>query len=866
MVLPPERSAIQATPLLRGGSRNGALFFFVSARGGCECASLRAPLGAPFCPRRSAPGDQAATPEAKLNCCFLVQGLGFPAPRQKGGCRVVMPGLRQSAAFFFDAPMTAPVSFRSPARSSARSLGGSATPCTARPACRAAAGPAVPRATLRQVSRCCLWVCAAAGLGAAPAWGQSTADAGTVVVTGAASQMRATQAPYAVNVISQETLRNAGPMINLSEALVQVPGLVVNNRSNYAQDLQISSRGFGARAGFGVRGIRLYADGIPASGPDGQGQVSHFDIAGAQRVEVLRGPFSVLYGNSSGGVIALFSAPATQREVQAGVDAGSFGLRQARLGVALPVEGGFDVRASVAHMQVDGFRPQSAAKKTQANARLGWQGPADTVTVQLSYLDQPADDPLGLERAQYELGPEQTAATALQNKTRKTTAQSQAGTSWRHRFNAGPLRESQVALYSGLRNVEQWLAIPAGTQNNNNHGGGVIAFDRHYGGLDARLRWEWEAAGLQLVTGASMDSQRDDRRGYLSFKGSVASPGELGVVGDLKRLETNRAQTRDLYVQGDLALGPTLSASAGLRSGRVQLSTADAYIKTVGTVTNGDDSGKLNFSYTNPVLGLRWQPAPGLNLYASAARGFESPTLGELAYKIDGTGGFNSSLKPQTSRQVEVGAKWRSGPAAAELALFDVQTSDEIAVASNSGGRSAFQNVGRTQRRGAELGLAYKPAGPLSAQLSMSTLRATYRDPFKVCAGTPCTAPTLQVAPGGHVAGAPSSNAWAELAYATGAWGTFAAELRSLGRVAVNDRNTDFAAGSTLGALRWSKSQPLGAFMGGSGLRLEWLLRVDNVANTAYAGSVIVNDANGRNFEPGAPRSVLLALRLVGAL
>ena len=732
-----------------------------------------------------------------------------------------------------------------------------------------AAGRPYLRCVPHRLARCGLLISAAFGttLGTAfgPAWGQSTADVGTVVVTGAASQVRAAQAPYAVNVIGTDALRNAGPMINLSEALVQVPGLVVNNRSNYAQDLQISSRGFGARAGFGVRGIRLYADGIPASGPDGQGQVSHFDIAGAQRVEVLRGPFSVLYGNSSGGVIALFSAPATQREVQAGLDMGSFGLRQARVGVATPLGGGLDVRASASHMEVDGFRPQSAAKKTQANARLGWQGPADTVTVQLSYLDQPADDPLGLERAQFDLGPEQTATTAVQNKTRKTTAQSQAGTSWRHRFDAGPLRESQVALYTGLRNVEQWLAIPAGTQNNNNHGGGVIAFDRHYGGLDARLRWEWEAAGLQLVTGASMDSQRDDRRGYLSFTGPVATP-VLGVVGDLKRLETNRAQTRDVYAQGDLALGPTLSASAGVRSGRVQLSTADAYIKTVGTVTNGDDSGKLNFSYTNPVLGLRWQPAPGLNLYASAARGFESPTLGELAYKIDGTGGFNSSLKPQTSRQVEVGAKWRSGPAAAELALFDVQTSDEIAVATNSGGRSAFQNVGRTQRRGAELGLAYKPAGPLSAQLSMSTLRATYRDPFKVCAATPCTAPTLQVAPGGHVAGAPSSNAWAELAYATGAWGTFAAELRSLGRVAVNDRNTDFAAGSTLGALRWSKSQPLGAFMGSSGLRLEWLLRVDNVANTAYAGSVIVNDANGRNFEPGAPRSVLLALRLVGAL
>ncbi len=704
---------------------------------------------------------------------------------------------------------------------------------------------------------------AASLLAALPAssWAQAAASApatppvsaGSVVITGSPVQRLAAEAPYAITVIDADALQSAGPMINLSEALVQVPGLVVNNRGNYAQDLQISSRGFGARAGFGVRGLRLYADGIPASGPDGQGQVSHFDIAGAQRVEVLRGPFSVLYGNSSGGVIAIFSAPPTQRQWDAALDIGSFGLRQVRAGVAAPLGGGFDLRVSASQMQIDGFRPQSEAEKSTAQARLGWRGERDNVTVVLNHLDQPADDPLGLSREQFELGPEETAAVATQFDTRKTTRQTQIGASWQHRFDEGALRDSTVALYSGDRSVAQWLAIPAATQTAARHGGGVIAFDRRYSGADARLRWAWPQAGVDLVTGATLERQRDARQGFENYTGPVANP-VLGVTGRLRRDETNRAETRDVYAQGEIAFSQALSATLGVRSGRVELSAADQFL------SNGDDSGALEFSYTNPVLGLRWQAAPGLQLYASLARGFESPTLGELAYRADGTGGFNTGLEAQTSRQGEVGVKWRQGSMNLEATVFQVNTDNEIAVATNAGGRSAFQNVGSTLRRGVEVGAGWKPAGPLRAQVSLGLLEATYEDSFRVCAGVPCNAPTLAVPAGGRIAGAPRGNAWGELVWADSAWGEWGLEMRGTGRVAVNDRNTDFAAGYALGALRWSKSYPLGS----GGAKMTWLLRVDNVFDREHAGSVIVNDANGRFFEPGAPRSVLLALRVTG--
>jgi iron complex outermembrane receptor protein len=686
----------------------------------------------------------------------------------------------------------------------------------------------------------------------AQAQSNAPADA-TVVVTGSVVQRAADEAPYAISVVGRENLRSAGPMINLSEALAQVPGLVVNNRSNYAQDLQISSRGFGARAGFGVRGIRLYTDGIPASGPDGQGQVSAFDLSGAQRIEVLRGPNSVLYGNSSGGVIALFSAPVKQPEAEAGLDLGSFGLKQARATLGAPLGNGLEMRMSVASMQVTGFRPQSAAERTTGNLRLGWRGEHDTVTLLVNDFDQPAQDALGLSRTQFDANPLQTTQVALDFNTRKNSHQTQAGAHWRHSFDDGVLRESTLAAYGGRRDVTQWQAIPAASQANAKHGGGVVDFTRDYSGAEGRLRLGW--TDVDLVLGAAIDSQRDARRGYENFLGTSAKPTQLGVTGKLRRNEQDTAGSSDLFAQAEWRIAPTVSASAGVRSGKVEIAARDAYI----TTGNVDDSGSLQYSYTNPVLGLRWQLDRTLQLQVSASRGFESPTLGELAYRPDGAGGLNTALGAQTSQQVEVGAKWRAGAWQADATLFQSKVDNEIAVLSNAAGRSTYQNVGQTLRQGLELSGAWRPNEAWRVGAAMTWLDASYRDAFNTCLGTPCV--VSPVAVGNRIAGTQRSNAWAEVAWRDVHWGEFGLEARGAARTAVNDLNTDFAAGYGLAALRWTKAYTLPG-----GAKFEWLLRVDNLFDRRYAGSVIVNDGNLRFFEPGAPRSALVGMRLIGVL
>jgi iron complex outermembrane receptor protein len=678
----------------------------------------------------------------------------------------------------------------------------------------------------------------------------AAAAAEQVVVTGSVAERAAAEAPYAISAVGREQLREAGPQVNLSEVLARVPGLVVNNRSNYAQDLQISSRGFGARTGFGVRGVRLYADGIPASGPDGQGQVSHFDLAGAERVEVLRGPYSVLYGNSSGGVISLLSAPVRRSEVEAEADIGSFGLRQVRAAGAARLDGGFSLRAGASHLETQGFRPRSEARRDLATVRLGWQNPTNRVTVSANHLDQPAQDPLGLSREQFNADPRQTTPQAAQFNTRKTARQTQLGASWLHRFGDGALRDLQLAAYGGRRSVTQFLAIAAATQANVRHGGGVIDFDRDFQGAELRLRLAFGPVDLQL--GAAVDRQRDDRRGYENFTGTGASQ-VLGVVGRLRRDEANEARSSDVFAQGEWRLSPTLVASAGVRSGRVQLSAADRYL------SNGNDSGQSEFDYTNPVLGLRWEPLRGLNLHASVARGHESPTLGDIAYRADNQAGLNFGLKAQTSRQAEVGAKWRGGGFGVDATLFDVRVADEIGVATNAGGRSSFQNVGRTLRRGAEVAANWSPDARWRVALSATWLDASYRDRFLACAGIPCTSPTVPVPAGNRVAGTQRASGFAELAWRGAAWGDWGLELRGMARTAVNDVNSDFAGGYGLVGLRWSKS-----YMLGGALKLELLARLDNALDRVHVGSVIVGDANGRFFETGAPRNALLAVRLLG--
>jgi iron complex outermembrane recepter protein len=636
--------------------------------------------------------------------------------------------------------------------------------------------------------------------------------------------------------------------VNVSDLLHGVPGLLARDRQNYAQDTQVSLRGFGGRSTFGVRGLRLYADGIPATMPDGQGQVSHFALAGAGRIEVMRGPFSALHGNSSGGVVQIFSADGeapTQGHVQASLgrdDSRSLGasLRGAKGNLGYALAGNI--------FDTDGWRDHSAARRESLNAKLRYETASDgRLQLVANHFNAPdAQDPLGLSWMQVQGDPRQATSVAAQFSTRKSASQDQVGLSFEQ-----PLRDGhrlRAMAYAGRRAVDQFLSLPVGAQANPLNSGGVVDLDNDYGGAD--LRWSWsgrlDGRDFEFTAGANADRQRQHRRGYENFLGT-----ELGVRGNLRRDERNQVENSDQYAQAWWRFADRWSLLAGIRRSEVRFTSRDAYV----TATNPDDSGRVAYSQTTPVAGLSFLPNDHLRFYLSAGRGFETPTFNELGYRADGGAGLAFGLQPAVSRNVELGGKWRGANGASlEAALFRADTHDELAVARNVGGRSSYRNVGDARREGFEVSAALPLSANWRLDLAYTWLDAIFRDSFPICTGSGCTDPSTLVDAGTRIPGTARQQVDVQLAWDRGPWHA-ALEAFVVGNVSVNDPGSESAPGYALlnaeFAREWRHATQ----------SLRGFVRVDNLLDKTYVGSVIVNEGNGRYYEPGPGRGVLLGLR-----
>jgi len=681
----------------------------------------------------------------------------------------------------------------------------------------------------------------------APALAQTLAP---VSVIATRTELPPFDVPASVDVLDGERIRGDGrSQLNLSESLALVPGLLARDRQNQAQDMQLSVRGFGARATFGVRGIRLYVDGIPATMPDGQGQLSHVDLASVGRLEVLRGPFSVLYGNSSGGVMQLFTEEGQGSPLLGGsVATGSYGLRRADA-KASGSSGGLAYVLSAGRLSTHGFREHSAAEREGANARLDFAlGDDRKLMLVANTLAVRADDPLGLNRAQFDAAPRSADVSATTFNTRKTVRQNQLGAVYEQRVDAD--HQLRLMVYGGERATTQYQAIPVAVQANPQHPGGVIGLERNYAGLDARwtTRTSLAQQPLEIVGGLAYDTMTEQRRGWQNFQGAT-----LGVQGALRRDEDNRVTSLDPYLQATWKPDPRWTVNAGVRHSVVRFNSADNYV--VGT--NGNDSGSVRYSATLPAAGISYAPTEQWRIYAAAGRGFETPTFNELAYRAAGSG-LNFGLRPSQSDNLEAGVKWRTPEGAATriestAAVFNTSTTAEIVTQSNTGGRSTFQNAGATRRRGLELAASVSPARHWLAQFSYTLLDARYRDAF-ACVGAATLCPAPQVPAGNRIPGTARTAVAMELGWRPPTGWRTGVDARYLGKVMVNDFNTDAAASfATLGA-------HVGYVFDLARWNIAATARVDNLGDRKYAGSVIVNEGNGRYFEPAAGRNYVLSL------
>ena len=673
--------------------------------------------------------------------------------------------------------------------------------------------------------------------------GQAAVALNPVVVTGSPVATESFELPYSVDSVDMRASQAGNLGVNASEALAGVPGLVIQNRQNYAQDLQISIRGFGARAAFGVRGVKLIADGIPATNPDGQGQAATFNLDTAERIEVLRGPFATVYGNHAGGVIQLFSRKGEgDPRVRASVLGGSWGTTKLGVGAEGETNGvGFVLDAS--RFDTDGYRDHSKTRRDQGFAKLTLNPDEDsTLTLVANGLRQPdTEDPLGLTWERYQRDPRSVEPEALLYDTRKSIHHLQGGATYARRFGDDRL---ELTAYTGRRRVTQYQSIPFDIQGGPRHAGGVIDFDRDFHGLGAR--WIGHHAlgegALTFTAGVDYDQSEDDRRGFQNFI-SLPSGGQLlGVKGMQRRDEINTVTSLAPYLQLRFAHGPW-EWSAGVRHSEVKFKVKDKYI----VPGNPDDSGSLKYSRSTPTVGVTYALSEATRLYASLGTGFETPTLGEIAYQTPQTG-FNFGLSPSRSKQAEVGVKtFVADNTRLNLAVFAIRSTNEIVVADSLGGRTSYQNATETSREGVELAIESELARNWTARASLTWLEAEYDKAFE----TRSRGVTTLIPAGKSIPGIPKLTAYAELAWKPVAGIEVAGEALYRGRVYVNDLNDKPAAPShALVNLRVSAEQQQGPWTFGQ------MLRVDNIFDRTHVGSVVVGDSNGRYYEPGPERSL----------
>ncbi len=669
-------------------------------------------------------------------------------------------------------------------------------------------------------------------------------DLKEIIVQSGRLEQKQFDAPASVYAINTETLRNSGPQVNISDVLNRAPGVVALNRNNYAQDVQISIRGFGSRAAFGMRGIRLITDGIPASMPDGQGQASTVSMTSADRMEVLTGPLAQLYGNASGGVIQTFTREAGDTpEAQVNLYTGSFGMQRTDWQISQR-SGNIGLVADYSTFGIDGYRQQSSAERKQLNSVITVDAKPDTrFKFIVNIFDMPyANDPLGLTATQLAADPSQAGTNAVARKTRKTVKQEQMGAVAEHRVDSD--LKLQARIYGGTRSNLQYQSTNAWT-----------GLDRSFEGFGLQANGKTNVFNGQLmnwVIGTDIDHAQEQRQA------GAASAGEKS--GALTRNELNEASNRDYFAQANWSLGERYTLTTGARQSNVTLKSRDDMPTPV------DGSGAVTYKATSPVLGLTWHAQDNLNVYVNQGKGFETPTMVEAAYSRDTNNNFvekfNPNLQASRSKHLELGTKWLATPSTRiDAAWFQIDTENEIVAALASNGKTAYDNAAQTKRNGFEFAIRNQHTTHWRTHASASFINATYQ------AGSASYSPpngnSLPAIPKRQMF---ASVQWSEKGFAPigqkSALG-LEAGLDVVHRSSMwgNDANTttssDYALAPSYTLLNARVRQ---RYQVGSA-RIEAFVGIDNLTDKNTVGSVIINQFSKQYFEPGLPRSWVVGLQ-----
>lgn len=626
-------------------------------------------------------------------------------------------------------------------------------------------------------------------------------------------QRPADEIPSAVSVVDEEDIQTGRQQLGLDESLIKVPGLFMQDRYNYAQDLRIAIRGFGSRASFGIRGIRVYVDGIPATLPDGQSGVDSIDIGSTSRIEVIRGPSSSLYGSAAGGVISIYTEDGPDIPfLEARYAGGDDGYNKYQ------IKGGGQYRdlnylVNLSRLDYQGYRQQNRTENITLNSKFKYSidDTSDFTTV-INAIDAPvADDPGGVNALQAATDPTSARDANIKYDAGESVAQQQVGFVYRKEFSAE--HELTLKNYYVWRDFENRLPF---------FSGGDIQFNRFFFGGGITYNYKGDVLGRHndLVLGFDYDSQEDDRQRY---------ENNNGHVGAMTQNQLESVDSFGIYLEDELSLTDQVSLNFSARYDNVDFNVDDRFL------SDGNDSGKLSFDNFNPMVALLWRPMDSVNLYAKYSTSFETPTTTELA-NPSGIGGFNTALSPQKATNYEIGAKGLLHDSLRyELSLYHIDMSDELVPYELAGfpGHEFYRNAGQSTREGLESALSFQPVENLTVSATYTYADYQY-DHYVTPSGT---------FDGNTIPGLPENQIYAELNYQHPSGFYAVWDVLWTDQIYVNDANSELSGAYTVSNLRAGYKHNLGNWS------VSPFVGLNNLFDERYIGNIRVNAFGGRYYE-----------------
>jgi iron complex outermembrane receptor protein len=661
----------------------------------------------------------------------------------------------------------------------------------------------------------------------------------TVRVTITRSALTADRTPAAVSALGRGDVQGTRLGIGLDESLAVVPGVSVNNRYNFALGPRIAIRGFGSRTAFGVRGIRVIADGIPLTMPDGQTNLNNLDLGSAGVVEILRGPASALWGNAAGGVVLVRSeaAPA-QFATEARAIVGDMGhgsddltnLRKFQLKLG-GTQGPLQFLANASNLDVGGYRSHAQGRVRLLNTKARWAlDDLSALTAVFSAADFPiAQNPGSLPIDSARRKPQMAWPANVRTQSGEATRQLQAGLSYERSIGSGQL---DIAVHGLDRSLENPLPFA------------YIQLDRRAGGV--RAAYAGSALHgphvIRFTAGTDFEAQSDERR---EFDNANGSPGT-----SRRRDQTDGVTALGPFAQASVDFSQHFATTAGVRYDRVRFSTTDKFL---GDGTN--DSGERNLSASSWFAGLTLSPASRFTGYANVATTFQTPTTTEIINTPPAAGqpccpaGFNTALEPQRATSFEAGARARlHARVALEASAYTMDVRNALVPfeVSSAPGRTFFRNAAKTRHRGLEFAL-HARSGAHQATAAYTYSHFTFVDDGN-------SATSFE---GNQVPGVAPHHLHVRTRSALPLSLVLELELDHTSSYHPDDANTaPENPAANIADVRLSFSRRLGS------VRAEPFLAIQNLTNETYFSSVVVNAAGGRYYEPAPRRNIYLGLTL----